>query len=210
MIRIGIVDDHQIVIDGLKLLLGKHPGFKVVAEATSGSQMLEHLEHSAPPDVLLMDLLMPEMDGYTLATTVSKSYPAIKIIALSMNCDGAEINRLIDEAGISGYILKTANKTELKKAIESVKENLDYFSDEVLKELRLYQKIKEKNAAVHLTARELEIVRCITSGLTNKVIATRLFISEYTVETHRKNIFRKTNTRSALSLTEYARNHKLI
>jgi len=209
MIRIGIVDDHQIVIDGLKLVLSRNPGFQVVGEATSGSLLLEQLE-SLSPDVLLMDLVMPEMSGYELAITIRKSYPDLKIIALSMNCEGAEISRLIDDADISGYVLKTANKAELKKAIESVMQDQPYFSEEAWKELDLYQKIKKKNAVVNLTARELEIMQYITGGMTNKEIAGRLYLSEYTVETHRKNIFRKTQTRSALSLAEYARTQKLI
>jgi len=209
MIRIGLVDDHQIVIDGLKLVLSRNPGFQVVVEATSGSGLLKQME-TLPPDVLLMDLVMPEMNGYELAIAVRKAFPQIKIIALSMNCDGAEINKLIDDAGINGYVLKTANKAELKKAIESVMKDEAYFSEEALKELDAFQKIKKNNALVNLTARELEIMQYITSGMTNKEIAQRLFLSEYTVETHRKNIFRKTQTRSALRLAEYARNHKLI
>jgi len=209
MIRIGIVDDHQIVIDGLKLVLGKNPGFQVVCEATSGSLLLDQLK-TLYPDVLLMDLVMPEMSGYELAVTVRKLYPDLKIIALSMNCEGSEISRLVDDADISGYVLKTANKAELKKAIETVMKGQVYFSEEAWKEMELYQKIKKKNATVSLTTRELEIMQYITSGMTNKEIAGRLYLSEYTVETHRKNIFRKTQTRSALSLAEYARNQKLI
>ncbi len=209
MIKIAIVDDHQIVIDGLKLLLSRQPEVKVVADATSGPLMIKKLVDT-PTDVLLVDVMMPEMDGYELAVLIRQSYPEMKIIALSMNADGAYVNKMIAHAQINGYVLKTADKNELKRAITTVVNGDNYFSEEILKELQVYERLKQQNAQLNLTTRELEIVKYIIDGRTNKQIAEQLFISEYTVETHRKNIFRKTNTHSAVSLAEYVRKQKIV
>lgn len=209
MICIAIVDDHQIVIDGLRLLLGRHKGFVITAEATAGNRMLELLS-TVQADLLLIDMMMPEMDGYELALLVREKYPEIKILALSMNSDGASVDKMIAGARINGYILKTSDKNELITAIESIASGCDYYSEEILEELKGYHKIKKQNTVTNLTIRELEVIRCILDGMTNKQIAQALYISEYTVESHRKNIFRKTDTHTALSLAEYVRAHKLF
>ncbi len=208
MTRIAIVDDHQMVIDGLKLLLDKQPGFSIVAEATSGAKMLDLLGTVAV-GVLLADIMMPGMDGYELTRLVRQSYPDIRLIALSMNCDGAYIDRMIEAAQLNGYILKASGKEELIKAVETVAAGGDYFMEEILAELQSFRSIRKQNEAANLTIRELEVVRCIIEGMTNKQIAQKLFISEYTVESHRKNIFRKTDTHTALSLAAYVRTHRL-
>jgi two-component system nitrate/nitrite response regulator NarL len=208
MIRIAIVDDHQIVIDGLKLLLSHHDHFVIAAEATNGKEMLEMLNHT-DVDVLMADVMMPEMDGYELSVCVRKQHPDIKILALSMNSEGMYIDKMIEHAGIKGYVLKTAGKDELIQAIETVAEGREYFTPDILQELNSFRKIKMENQLMNLTARELEIIGCMTRNLTNKQIADHLYISERTVETHRKNIFRKTNTHSVLSLLEFLKRQKI-
>jgi DNA-binding NarL/FixJ family response regulator len=209
MTRIAIVDDHQIVIDGLKLLLDKHPGFSIVAEATSGSQMLDLLGTVAV-DVLIADIMMPGMDGYELTRQVRKQYPDIRLIALSMNCDGAYIDKMIGAAQLNGYMLKASGKEELISAVEAVAAGEDYFAEEILEELKSFRKTRKQNAAANLTIRELEVIRCIIDGMNNRQIAQALFISEYTVESHRKNIFRKTDTHTALSLAAYVRDNRVL
>lgn len=208
MIRIAIVDDHQIVIDGLRLLLGSHSQFQIVAEATSGKEILDMLPGKTV-DVLIVDVVMPEMDGYELSVQVRKLYPEIKILALSMNSEGSIIDKMIGHAQINGYLLKTIGKSELIQAIKTIAAGKDYFAPDTLLELNSFRKIKEENQLMNLTARELEIIKCMTRNFTNKQIADQLYISERTVETHRKNIFRKTNTHSVLSLMDFLKKQKI-
>lgn len=208
MIRIAIVDDHQIVIDGLRLLLSHHDHFQIVAEATNGKDILPILDQT-PVDVLIADVMMPGMDGYELSVRVRRAHPEIRILALSMNSEGLYIDKMIEQAGINGYLLKTTGKDELIQAIEMIMAGQDYFTPDVLTELNSFRKIKKENQLMNLTARELEIIGCMTKNLSNKQIADQLYISERTVETHRKNIFRKTNTHSVLSLLEFLKRQKI-
>jgi DNA-binding NarL/FixJ family response regulator len=208
MIRIAIVDDHQIVIDGLKLLLSYNGRFQIVAEATSAEAILDMLREKAV-DILMIDVMMPVMDGYELSVQVRKLHPGIKILALSMNSEGSIIDKMMEHAQINGYLLKTTGKNELIQAIETIAGGENYFAPDVLLELNSFRKIKEENQLMNLTARELEIIKCMTQNLTNKQIADQLFISERTVETHRKNIFRKTHTHSVLSLMDFLKKQKI-
>jgi DNA-binding NarL/FixJ family response regulator len=209
MIRIAILDDHRIVIDGLKMLLKDQLGLTVVAEHTNGANMLESME-KIPVDILLTDMMMPDMDGFEVAIRVRKRYPDVKIIALSMNGDGPLVEKMVDEVGVNAYLLKTANKNELLDAIKAVADHQTYYSPEILNELESYRKLKQETDLVRMTAREIEIIRCIAADLSNKMIADTLFISERTVETHRKNIFRKAGVHSVVGLIDFARNNMLI
>jgi two-component system nitrate/nitrite response regulator NarL len=208
-IRLGIVDDHQIVIDGLKSLLHGHDQFEVQIESTQPLQMLELLGKKSI-DILLTDVMMPGMNGAELSKAVHQQFPAIKILALSMSGQGDLVNQMIEDADISGYVLKNIGKKELAKALEKIYTGGIYFSEEVLQEMTRASETKRENVEVNLTAREIEIVRLIEKELSNKQIAEKLFLSERTVETHRKNIFRKTNTASVIGLVKYAYEHNLI
>ncbi len=208
-IRIAVVDDHQIVIDGIHALLTNYPQFIVVAESISSSQMLRLL-HDISVDVLLTDIVMPEMSGQALAKKVRQEHPSIKIIALSMSGQGEVVSEMINEADINGYVLKNIGKEELAAAIVKVAQGGIYFSEEVLQELQNFTAIKKQNLEINITTRELEIIKLIADDLTNKDIANKLFISERTVETHRKNIFRKTNSSSVIGLLKYATEHRLL
>ena len=206
---LAIVDDHQIVIDGLKSLLLGHEQFQVAIECTQPLQMIELLEKKRV-DILLTDIMMPGLNGAELSKEVRQKYPAIKILALSMSGQGDQVNQMIDEADISGYVLKNIGKQELIRALEKISNGGIYFSDEVLNEMARASELKKDHEEAHLTAREIEIIRLIEKEMTNKQIAETLFLSERTVETHRKNIFRKTNTSSVIGLIKYAYEHKLI
>jgi two-component system nitrate/nitrite response regulator NarL len=208
-ISLGIVDDHQIVIDGLKSLLHGHDQFEVVIECTQPLEMISLIEKRSI-DILLTDIMMPGLNGAELSKLVHQQYPAIKILALSMNGQGDLVNQMIDDADISGYVLKNIGKHELVKALEKISGGGIYFSEEVLKEMARASEMKKENVDAHLTAREKEIIQLIEKELSNKQIAEKLFLSERTVETHRKNIFRKTNTSSVIGLVKYAYEHKLI
>lgn len=208
-INIAIVDDHQIVIDGIRSLLEDQPGFRIVACTTSPRQMLQLLENE-PVDVLLTDIMMPEMNGRDLAKTVREKFPGIRILALSMSGQGDTVTEMINDADIAGYVLKNIGKAELTTAIEKIAGGGIYFSDQVLVEMERVSNLRRQNEEAHLTQREVEIIRLIEQEMSNKEIADTLFISERTVETHRKNIFRKTKTGSVIGLIKYAYEHKLI
>lgn len=208
-VRLAILDDHQIVIDGLKLLLAGHPIFEISMEFNRGFDLLEAMK-SESADIVLTDIMMPDMDGYEVALRIRKEFPETKVVALSMNGDGMLIDQMIEHAGVAGYLLKTAGKDELITALLAVSAGDTYFSHEILTELHNFRRIKKENEGIHLTAREIDIIRCMSEDLSNREIAEKLFISERTVETHRKNIFRKTGMHSAMSLVEFARKRKLI
>jgi DNA-binding NarL/FixJ family response regulator len=208
-IRIAILDDHQIVIDGLRLLLENQLHFEIVGQFNRGQELLDALA-VLNADIVITDILMPEMDGLEVAMRLKDQFPDIKVIALSMNGEGPLAEKMIEQAEVAGYVLKTTNKSELTEAIESVYAGDTFYAKEILDELNSFRKIKQENESINLTIREIEIIQCIASDLTNKQIADQLFISERTVETHRKNIFRKTNIHSAVGLVEFARKRKLI
>jgi two-component system, NarL family, nitrate/nitrite response regulator NarL len=208
-ITLALVDDHQIVIDGLISLLKGHDKFDFAFATTDSAEVVEKIAET-PIDVLLTDIMMPKLAGNQLAKQVREKYPDVKILALSMSGEGELVNEMINDADISGYVLKNIGKQELVNAIEKIANGGIYFSDEVIVELKRTSERRKKKEEAHLTAREIEIIRLIEKEYPNKQIAETLFISERTVETHRKNIFRKTNTNSVIGLVKYAYEHKLI
>lgn len=208
-IKIAIVDDHQIVIDGIVALLNGHQELEVVAMDTSAQNMLLRMA-DLKVDLLLTDIMMPEMNGHDFATAVRKKYPETKILALSMSGQGELVDGMINQADINGYILKNISKQELLNAIQKIANGGIYFSEEVLNELAAFSQTRKEEDKVQLTVREKEIIQLMEKEYSNKQIADELFISERTVETHRKNIFRKTSTNSVLGLIKYAYQHKII
>ena len=208
-ITLAIVDDHQIVIDGLKSLLNGHPGFAVEIETTQ-PEALEQLLKKNIIDVLITDIMMPGMNGAELAKIVKTNFPSVKILALSMSGQGTLINQMIEDSDIAGYVLKNIGKKELITALEKIAAGGIYFSQEVLDEMMKVEETRKINDEVHLTIREIEIIRLIEKEMSNRQIADELFISERTVETHRKNIFRKTKTSSLIGLVKYAYSQRLI
>ena len=208
-IRIGIVDDHQIVIDGLVALIAENTGMEVAFVTTEPLQVINLLKQNLV-DVLLTDVMMPQLPGNLLAKEVKEQFPLIHILALSMSGSGEIVDEMIRDANIAGYALKNISRIELYQAIEKIANGGVYFSPEVLEELQKNSLQKKENLQVSLTAREIEIVKLIEKEMNNKQIAASLFISERTVETHRKNIFRKTDTNSLIGLIKYAYQHSLI
>lgn len=208
-IKIGIVDDHQIVIDGLTSLLKTEEHIKFAFATTQPEEVIDKIAAS-PIDILLTDVMMPALPGNQLAKLVKEKFPTVKIMALSMSGQGDLVNEMIENADIAGYVLKNIGKKELVTAIQKIATGGIYFSEEVIDELqRTSQKKKQKEEA-RLTEREIEIISLIEKEYNNKQIADSLFISERTVETHRKNIFRKTETSSVIGLVKFAYEHKLI
>jgi DNA-binding NarL/FixJ family response regulator len=208
-ITLGIVDDHQIVIDGLTSLLKGNDKFNFAFATTNSTEVVERMGEK-PIDILLTDVTMPSLAGNELARQVRKKYPSVKILALSMSGQGELVNEMIEEADIAGYILKNVGKQELLEALEKIAAGGIYFSEEVLDELERTSRRKKEKEEAHLTDREIEIIRLIEKEYNNKMIAESLYISERTVETHRKNIFRKTSTNSVIGLVKYAYEYRLI
>lgn len=202
--KLFIVDDHQLVVDGLRSLLYDEEKYVVVGSTTQPKNvisMLDELEVS----VLLTDINMPEMTGVELTRQVKRKFPHIKILALSMFGEKQVVREMMD-AGISGYLLKNTGKYELIEALNKLAAGQSFFGEDLTK--ALIKGFSETDC--RLTNREIEIIRLIEKEYSNKMIAEQLFISERTVETHRKNIFRKTETQSIVGLLKYAYEHKII
>jgi two-component system, NarL family, nitrate/nitrite response regulator NarL len=206
-IKVVLVDDHHIVLDGLESLLQQEPEFNVLASLHSGEEVLEFLK-SQQPNILLTDFSLPGISGIDFVRQVKKLYPQIKIIVLSMH-DEAHIIKSVLKEGIEGYLLKNIQHSELKSAIRHVSQGLPYVSPEVTR-LLMDEMNKPKDEPELLTDRELDVLRLIAKEFSNKEIADKLFISERTVETHRKNIFRKTKTTSLVGLIKFAYEHKMV
>lgn len=209
MIKIALVDDHQIIIDGLKSLLNQSSTIQLVATANSATEILQKLNETEI-DILVTDITMPEMDGLELAKKVKTIFPTVKIIALSMNVDGDTVDAMVNDADISGYLLKQTGANELVAAIEKVYNGGIYFQTEILDALEKQSNIKKQAQQANLSTRELQIVALMEKDFSNKQIAAELNISIRTVETHRKNIFRKTNTNNLLSLIKWAYTNKVL
>lgn len=210
-IRIYIVDDHQIMIDGIKALLKNSEGFEVVGEQTNPLLAIDDIPLKNT-EVLITDVSMKEMSGIELAKKMRSAMPDLKILALSMYGDRGTISEML-VAGINGYVLKNTGTEELVTALTRIASGQQFFSNEVTAEMmKSFSQPKEEDQKelMNLTNREIEIVKLIAEELNNAQIGDRLFISERTVETHRKNIFRKTNTKSVAGLIKYAIHHKLV
>lgn len=206
-LKIYIVDDHQMLIDGLKALLSDEKHISLVGENTSAKVALKEVGEYRP-DIVLTDINMPEMDGIELTREIKKQQPEVKVIALSMYGERETISDML-KAGVSAYILKNTGKQELLKAIEKVAAGGTFFSDEVSAEMmRTYPEQAAKE--ISLSQREIEVIELIAREYTNARIAEALFISERTVETHRKNIFRKTDTKSVIGLLKYCVDKRII
>ena len=209
-IRIVLVDDHQMLIDGLKAILSTFENIEIVKTYTNGNQLLNEFE-SLKIDLILTDISMPQIDGYELTKQIKKIKADTKVIAVSMSGDIANINRMLD-AGISGYVLKNAGNDELLEAIEKVASGKMHFSDDVTEEMVKSSKEKDKKPSekISLSEREIEILKLIAQEHNNAQIGDILFISERTVETHRKNMMRKMNFKTMIGLVKYAMDNKLI
>lgn len=207
-LQILIVDDHQILLDGIEAMLQGVGDFKVIGKCSDGNTALNFLNEN-PVDILLTDLYMPKMTGMELTQKVKKRFPNVKVLALSVSYDVSIVHDLID-AGISGFIIKTIGRDELIEAIKTISQGNIYFSREVSNEILRSLSNRSEEEVYHLTEREIEIVKLIAQEFSNAEIANKLCISERTVETHRKNIYRKTNTKTIVGLIKYAVEHKLI
>jgi DNA-binding NarL/FixJ family response regulator len=207
MIRVFIVDDHPVVIEGIHSLLQNEKGIEWAGHAMNAESCLGYFINSTA-HVVLMDISMPGMDGMELCATMKEKYPGIMILGLSTFNQGLYIKKMV-ENGASGYILKNSSKEELIKAIHAVHEGYIYFSGEVGMALQEYQKSAARELPV-LTAREKEILELIAEGYTNPQIAEKIFLSQFTVDSHRKNLLAKLGVKNTACLIKLAVERKLI
>ena len=202
-----LVDDHHIVLDGLKSLLETDPDFQIIAALRSAEEVLEFFKKDQP-DILLTDYTLPGISGLDLFKKVKVMYPKMKVAILSMH-DEASIVRNVLKEGINGYLLKNIQQFELRNALKQIAMGYPYVSPEITRIImNEFNQPEEKSEL--LTERELEILRLIAKEYSNKQMAEKLFISERTVETHRKNIFRKTNTNTLVGLIKFAFENNLV
>ena len=206
-IRILLADDHNILRDGMRLLLERQPGFVVVGEASDGREVLE-LAHDQRPDVVVMDIAMPNMNGIEATRRIVDKHPATGVVILSMHHDESYVIRSL-KAGARAYLLKDALKAELISAIQAVVQGRSFFSPKVSKILqedyvRTLELRDTEDSYDLLTDREREILQLIAEGKTNKEIAGTLNLSLYTVDTHRSHILQKLNLHSVPELILYA------
>jgi DNA-binding NarL/FixJ family response regulator len=207
MIRVFIVDDHPVVIEGIHSLLMNEKDIAWVGQAMNAASCLGFFVNNTA-DVVLMDISMPGMDGVELCAVMKEKYPGIFILGLSTFNQGLYIKKMM-ENGASGYILKNSSKEELIKAIHTVRDGGIYFSGEAGQALAEYQKSAKTELPV-LTPREKEILELIAEGYTNPQIAEKIFLSQFTVDSHRKNLLAKLNVKNTATLIKFAVEHKLI
>ena len=214
-IKIILVDDHNIVRDGLKALLMMEDDIEVVGEASDGEDLYRLLK-DLKPNILLLDIFMPGKSGIEIAEEISNNYPEIKIIILSSSMDEDSIFNSI-QAGINGYLPKNVKKDELVEAIHQVSEDKEFYSDAIpttifknFKKFALVGKKLMLQHTVSLTDREKEIVRWFAEGLSYKDIAEKLSISTRTVETHKNNIMAKFEFKTTVDLIKYAIKNGLV
>jgi DNA-binding NarL/FixJ family response regulator len=206
-IRILLADDHNVMRAGLKLLLESHPGFRVVSEASDGNQAVANAV-AARPDIVVLDIAMPNLNGIEAAQRISSQLPQTAIIILSMHSDEGYVLRSL-KAGARGYLLKDSAESDLIHAIMVVSEGKAFFSPEISKVLAAdYVRETTMRGADDsydlLTSRERELLQLLVEGKSNKDIAALLNLSLYTVETHRRNLQTKLNLHSFPELILYA------
>jgi two-component system NarL family response regulator len=202
-VQILIADDHQMLRDGLRAILEKDQNVEVIGEASDGRTAVE-MARTLLPDVVVMDIGMPDLNGVEATRQIKAESPAVKVIALSRHSDKRYVVRML-EAGASGYVLKSGAYDELRRAVEAVSRGEGYLSPRitgVLVDLHLHPASQPENPS--LGPREREIVQLLAEGHTSPQIARKLHISTRTVESHRRNIMKKLGVHSLAEITKYA------
>lgn len=215
-IRIALIDDQKLFRQSLATLITSVPDFELLMEAENGNDFLEKLaSRQQAPDIALMDMQMPGMDGIELNAIVHRQFPDIKIIVLSVHANERLIARMI-EAGASGYLIKNCDKDELLTAIRTVYKSNFYINSDVLKAIQYNSAHKNKplknvnSVSIELSAREKEVLELICREYSTAEIANKLFISIRTVDGHRNNLLAKTGCRNTAGLVVFALRHGLV
>ncbi len=205
MIKLILADDHKLFREGLRSILEDASDIQIIDEVANGIALIRSLrEHK--PDVIILDISMPDISGIEASRLILKEYPCMKILILSMHREESFIRSAI-EAGAMGYLPKETDHNELIEAIRIIHEGGNYYNKDISNKLINSYLNKEKQS---LTPRETEIVGLVCEGITNKEIADKLSISVRTVDCHKNNILQKLDLRSTVDLVKYAIKHQLI
>ncbi|MBA4408347.1 MAG: response regulator transcription factor [Bacteroidota bacterium] len=211
-IRVLIADDHEVIHNGIGDILKSTVRYKVIGHAYNGEEAIEKA-FQLHPDIIFMDISMPKMNGIEATREIRKKLAGTKIIALTQHEENEYVFQFL-KAGGDGYLLKNSKKEHFTDAIESVLKNRRYISSELAEQLLnltlLNNSENPEPEAMHLTRREIEIIRMIADEKSNPEIANELNISLRTVETHRRNLMQKLKVKSVISMLKYAAAHKII
>ncbi len=210
MIRLILADDHALFLEGLQLMLEKQGDIVVTGTASDGQQLLDLL-HATPCDLVTLDLNMPHLNGLDALAAIRQQFPELKVLVLS-NYEQPEFRRAVQQLGAGGYLLKNTSVKQLVVAIRLILSGQSAFYEEksvaVLTETDFFT--DDFLRKYSLTKREVEIIRYIAQEMTTKEMADKLFISEHTVMTHRKNLLRKLEARNVAGLVKFAGDHGLL
>ncbi len=202
-IKIIIADDHKIFIDGLRSILSKKIGITIIGEANNGLEIIKLLEKDYRPDIVITDIRMPIIDGISLTKILSKEYPNIPVLALSMYDQSSDIIEML-EAGAKGYLTKAVEINELIQAIHTIVKGEYYFAKDLPKDIKAWFDTDHDFVVKLLTRREKEILQLIAKGITTLQMAQQLKLSRFTIDTHRKNIHKKLGIKTNTGLVNYA------
>jgi DNA-binding NarL/FixJ family response regulator len=205
-IKVLIVDDHRIIREGIRSMLEREPDMKVLGEAEDG-RSATRMARELGPDLIVMDVSMPDMNGILATSVILAEFPKIKVLALSMLADTRVVHNML-RAGASGYLIKDCSFTELVRAIRLVIANKTYLSpgimDVVVKDYVRPPAYSDSPSSSNLTIRESEVLQLVAEGHSTSQIAKSLYLSVKTIETHRQKILAKINTKGIAGLTKYA------
>lgn len=208
-IKLLIVDDHKIMREGLRTILEQENEFTTIGEAANGREALNIIKEKVP-DIVIMDINMPEMNGMETTRRIKANFPKTKVIALSMHSDRFYVAEML-KAGVSGYLLKDCSTKDIIDAVHNVSKNRSYLSPEitgvVINDFIEQNQTDHCTGVSHLTEKEREVLQLIAEGCTSKIIAANLNIAVKTVESHRINIMKKLDIHSIANLTKFAVRH---
>jgi two-component system nitrate/nitrite response regulator NarL len=211
MVKILIIDDHPLVIDGIKTMLKDETYFQIEAATKTGKEALAFLDSSTVVDIILLDINLPDTDGLKLCEQIRAKNKTVKIIGLTYVNEAGIITQLI-KRGANGYLLKNMEREELIHAMNQVMDGIIYLSkaanEKIIQQLQPYD--LSKNNIPAFTRREKEILTLLAEGLTSQEIATKLFLSNYTIDTHRKNMLQKFNVHNTTALLNAVRELRII
>lgn len=211
-IRVLLVDDHELIREGIKNSLMSHESIEIIGGAQNGEEALSFLSENIV-DVVTMDISMSTMGGFAATKAILEKYPKVNVIILTMHNEVSMIQEAL-KAGASGYLLKNTNINELKEAITTVANDGTYFSsnvsEKIMNKLVKGKADNESKQQIKLTKREIEILKLISEEYSNHEIAEKLFISQRTVDTHRRNLIQKLQAKNTAGLVRYAFKNNII